>query len=145
MTENTAPAFHAPDNLPEPNPQTAPPVSLGHTWVAAATIPLDERTARRANKYQSYVTPEGERVRVHVLDVYCSGCRQAMEDVLEDDPRLKEPCAAKTREGKVHLIGGDQAHRAKRLKAPPLPAGAHLMPGARVRRHGIDAVLSGEA
>lgn len=110
-----------------------PDKDTGHVWIGAAQVNLDDRTARRAARYQSYIVPAD--TRVHVLDVYCEACRRNLEDVKD------EPCAAQI--DNTHLIGGDQAHRMKR-KIPALPAGAVVVPGPRINRRGIDAVIRGE-
>lgn len=108
---------------------------LSHAWIAAATVELDEATARHANFRQSF------RVKVHTrieaLEVYCSACRRPFDDV------AGEHCSAKV--NNEHLIGGDQRERAKR-KTPTLPAGVTVIrvPGPRINRRGIDAVIRGE-
>lgn len=115
----------------------APDKDVSHNWVVSATISVDEARARRALKYQSYLTREGERVRA--LEVYCSGCRRNIADV-----PAGAPCPAKV--NNRHLIGGDQDHRKKRRKAAqPNPDRITVMPGPRINRRGINAVISGEA
>jgi hypothetical protein len=106
----------------------------GHVWVGAAMVDLTEQKARRVLKYQSYRADDGEKIRV--LDVYCSACRKNMEDV------ATTPCTA--REDNQHLIGGDQSRRAKR-KRYERPDSVIPMPGPRINRYGIDAVIRGEA
>jgi hypothetical protein len=65
----------------------------------------------------------------------CLHCRRAYEDVAD------LPCSAKI--DNRHLIGGDQREREKRKKNV-LPAGAVVVPGPRINRYGIDAVIRGE-
>lgn len=128
---NPAPDFPRKSNR---NPVKKKEPDRPHAWVGAALVELTEQRARRAAKYQSYRTDKGEKIPV--LDVYCSACRRNMEDVRD------QPCAAL--EDNQHLIGGDQSVRAKRKKVAP-PASAVPIPAPRIRRRGIDAILSGEA
>lgn len=121
---NTNPAKDV-DNTPD----------LAHAFVGAATISLTESRARRAAKYQSFRAVADERV--DVLDVWCSRCRKNIEDL-----ERGSVCAAMV--DNTHLIGGDQAHRARRKPMPNLPAGSTLMPGPRVRRRGLDAYINRE-
>lgn len=82
---------------------------MRHTWVVAATVPIDHATARKASHRGSFRTEGG--MRVEALEVYCSGCRRPLDEVRDD------PCAAK--EDNTHLIGGDPGVRAKR-KVPEI-------------------------
>lgn len=116
----TPPAPTAPPT-PEPRPKPIrPPMAdriaaeqeadpMRHTWVVAATIPIDHATARKASHRGSFRTEGG--MRVEALEVYCSGCRRPLDEVRDD------PCAAK--EDNTHLIGGDPGVRAKR-KVPEI-------------------------
>jgi hypothetical protein len=81
-----------------------PEFSKNHVWVAAATVQLDTRQAKRAILRQSVRLPAQRRI--DVLEVYCEQCRRPWDDV------YGEPCiAAETNE---HLRGGPIGVRAKR-------------------------------
>ncbi len=95
-----------------------------HSWVGAATVALDDKTAKHADLRGSYRTSVEERV--DVLDVYCggkNGCRRPYEEV------AGQPCVGKL--NNAHLIGGTPGERKKRkgpvenLAAPP-PASRRL-------------------
>lgn len=116
-----------------PAPASPPAKSLPHDWIGAATIALTEKEAKHAD-FRGSLRAKQDR-RIDVLDVYCSGCRRAYVDVAD------QPCAAKI--NNEHLIGGDQRERMKR-KHVTLPAGATVVPGPRINRRGIDAVIRGE-
>ena len=117
--------------IPVAEPETP---DTTHTWIGAATISLIELHAKIADFRGSIRLKERERI--DVLEVYCSGCRRPYEDVAD------QPCSAKI--NNEHLIGGDQRERMKR-KIIPLPAHAVVIPGPRINRRGIDAVIRGEA
>jgi len=132
MTENTPPEDPGNDNAP-PKPEPAPP-DLSHVWVGAALVPLDEATARWADRYQSYRAAEGDKIKV--LDIFCEKCR-----ITYGDERDTGECAAKV--NNHHLIGGNQAVRKKR-KVRKLPDNAIPMPAPRrASRRGLDAVIAG--
>ncbi len=128
--QNPAPAA---GKNPRRRPKRDP--ALAHEWVGAAVVDLTLARAKRVLKYQSFRAKDNEKIPV--LDVYCKNCRRNMEDVTPDSD-----CSAKV--NNEHLIGGDQRVRAKRKHAE-LPPGAVVMPGPRVNRYGIDAVIRGEA
>ena len=112
---------------------------LSHTWIGASTIPLTEKQAKRADLRCSITLEPGDSpLRIDVLEVYCSGCRRAREDVAD------EPCSAKI--NNEHLIGGDQRERVKR-KQLRLPPGVEVtpIPAPRINRMGIAGILNGEA
>jgi hypothetical protein len=75
-----------------------------HAWVAAATVRLNSRQAKRAVMRHSVWLSE-ER-RIDVLDVYCAECRRTWDDV------AGEPCVAAT--ANEHLRGGPIGVRKKR-------------------------------
>ena len=118
----------------------APPapddIDLSHSWIIAATIPVTEKQAKRAQLRCSVIFPEAQKV--DVLDTYCSGCRRNYEDVAD------QPCEAKI--NNEHLIGGDQRERVKR-KGLQLPPGVQVtpIPAPRINRMGITGILNGEA
>lgn len=75
-----------------------------HVWVAAATVELDVRQARRAVLRGSIRLPSQRRI--DVLETYCGLCRRPYDDV------AGQPCvAAETTE---HLRGGPIGERKKR-------------------------------
>lgn len=76
-----------------------------HIWVAAATVELDIKQARRAVLRHSVRIKH--EVRIDVLDVYCSACRRIWDDVVD------EPCIAAS--NNEHLRGGPIGERKKRL------------------------------
>lgn len=82
---------------------------LGHEWIVAAEVAIDTKTARRASFRGSFRTEAG--MRVDALETYCRKCRRPMDEVGDED------CAAKI--NNEHLIGGDQATRAKRIVHEP--------------------------
>jgi len=114
----------------------APDVDLTHTWIASATIAVDEKHAKMAD--MRYSLRLKERQKIDVLEVYCSGCRRQYEDVKGTD------CSAKI--DNAHLFGGDRSERVKR-KTAHLPLGIELtpLPAPRINRMGIAGVLNGEA
>lgn len=132
MTDNTPPPEAGNGNAPPKPPDEPAAPDLSHTWIGAAMVPLDERTAKRADRYQSYRATEGDKIKV--LDIFCEKCRMTY-----GDERDTGECAAKV--NNEHLIGGNQAVRKKR-KVPKLPDNAIPMPPPRrVSRRGIDAVI----
>ena len=120
----------------------APPapddVDLSHAWIGAATIPLTEKQAKRADLRCSVILNPLEPTKIDILDTYCSGCRRNYEDVAD------QPCEAKI--NNEHLIGGDQRERVKR-KGLQLPPGVQVtpIPAPRINRMGITGILNGEA
>lgn len=123
----------------------APPapddVDLSHSWIIAASIPITEKQARRAQLRCSVLTEDLVKTgvtKIDVLDTYCSGCRRNYEDVAD------QPCSAKI--NNEHLIGGDQRERVKR-KGLQLPPGVQVtpIPAPRINRMGIAGILNGEA
>ena len=124
-----------PVHTPAPAPVNVPEgPNLSHDWVVAATIAVDEKTAKRADFRLSFRATEGQRI--DALEVYCSGCRRPYDDVAD------QACSAKI--DNRHLIGGDQSVRAKR-KTFVMPADAVRVQGPTINRRGINAVLSREA
>lgn len=120
--------------LPDKKPNgKIPDKDLSHVWVANAQVFIDAKTAKHADFRGSFRVKEA--TRIEALDVICSLCRRAYEDVAD------RPCAAKI--DNQHLIGGDQREREKRKKNT-LPPGAVIVPGPRINRYGIDAVIRGE-
>lgn len=117
---------------PTPNTDDSQEKDLTHDWVGAALVHLDDKTAKRADLRGSYRTKEEERI--DVLDVYCGECKRPYTDV------ALEPCSAKV--DNTHLIGGDPGVRAKR-KAYVRPANGVPMPGPRINRRGVDAIVNG--
>lgn len=84
---------------------------LCHTWAVQASVPVDTKTARRAEFRGSFRTEAG--MRVDSLEVICTSCRRPM-DMVGDRAKC---------EGKVnneHLIGGDPGVRAKRKVFEPI-------------------------
>jgi hypothetical protein len=78
-----------------------------HTWVVAACIPVDQKTAKRAVDRQSLrANMLSSELKIEALDVYCSECRRPMDDVGD------LPCEAY--ESNEHLRGGPIGERAKR-------------------------------
>jgi DNA primase len=71
----------------------------------------------------------------------CHNCRRTMADEVDTE------CSARKKDnGKrdnEHLIGGDQRFRAKR-KEKVVPANATLVPGPKIQRRGVKAVVLGE-
>lgn len=51
--------------------------ALEHTWVAAATVGLNDRLALRAWKTGRFEVPE--RTRIEALETYCARCRLPYE------------------------------------------------------------------
>lgn len=101
-------------------------------WIVAAEIKVQDRIAKQADFRGSFTTAIA--TRVDALEVYCRACRRPYEDV-----------AGRAREALVdnrHLIGGDQAVRAKR-KVPTPPPNAKLIKGGTIQRRGIGAYVSG--
>jgi hypothetical protein len=84
---------------------------LCHTWVVAANVPVDHKTARRAAFRGSFRTEAG--MRVDALEVICSSCRRPI-DMVGD----KDKCDGKV--DNTHLIGGDPGVRAKRKVFAPV-------------------------
>lgn len=112
-------------------PESLEGKDLAHTWLVAATMEVDDATAKHAAFRLSFKVKVEDRV--DALEVYCGGCRRPYYDVALD------PCAAKI--NNEHLIGGDQRERAKRKAPAPLGAGQTIIPGPRVNRRGIEAVV----
>lgn len=81
-----------------------PEGSATHTWVAAATVELDERQAKRAVLRHSVRIPA--ELKIDVLETYCAECRRPYDDV------AGEPCIAAT--NNEHLRGGPIGERKKR-------------------------------
>lgn len=81
-----------------------PEFSEQHVWVAAATVELDVRQARRAVLRHSVRIPK--EYRITVLDVYCAQCRRTWDDVAD------EVCVAAA--SNEHLRGGPIGERKKR-------------------------------
>ncbi len=75
-----------------------------HAWVAAATVVLDVKQAKRAVLRHSIRIPK--QYRIDVLDVYCAACKRVWEDVAD------EPCSAAI--NNEHLRGGPIGERKKR-------------------------------
>lgn len=105
-----------------------------HAWVGAAEVAIDEGRAKLAHYRRSYRTKEKERV--DVLDIYCKACRRTY------DAAGGTPCTAA--ENNAHLIGGTPGERKKRKVFAP-PPGTVVMPGPRINRRGVAAVVGGEA
>lgn len=61
------------ENVP-PDGETS---ALEHTWVAAATVGLNDRLALRAWKTGRFEVPE--RTRIEALETYCARCRLPYE------------------------------------------------------------------
>jgi hypothetical protein len=92
-------------------PETAPGAMSGqHEWAAAAIIGLDDAQAKRAvlrhSVWLSSCDPDGQPVRIDVLETYCRLCRRPWDDVAD------EPCIAATTT--EHLRGGPIGQRKKR-------------------------------
>lgn len=115
---------------PNPAPEGK---DLTHTWVVAAMIHVDRKTAKQADFRGSFRVKEEQRIEA--LDVYCEKCKRHYEDVAD------QPCSAKI--DNQHLIGGDQSERVKRKKAN-LPPNAVVVPGPRINRYGIGAAIRKE-
>lgn len=75
-----------------------------HLWVAAATIDLDDRQAKRAVLRHSVRIPK--ELKINVLEVYCAQCMRPWDDVCD------EPCEAFY--SNEHLRGGPIGQRKKR-------------------------------
>ena len=114
-------------------PAPADDVDLSHRWGIAAMVEVDPMTAKIADFRGSVKLPEA--TRIDALEVYCQNCRRPYDEAASD------ACAAKI--NNEHLIGGDQSVRAKR-KMVALPANAVVVPGPRVNRVGMAALLRGE-
>lgn len=119
-----------------PDTPEAPPgdKDLSHNWIGAATVALDDKTAKHAELRGSYRTKIHERV--DILEVYCKGCRRPYDDVAD------EPCAAKV--DNTHLIGGNPGERKKR-KIVERDDRITAMPGPRINRMGVEAIARGGA
>lgn len=118
---------------------------LSHSWVGLAQIDLEPKVAKHANlrgSFRAYPEPspddpeETVAKRIDVLDVICKGCRRAYEDVAD------AACEAKI--DNTHLIGGNPGERKKR-KVYQRPDNAVVMPGPRLSRRGVEAVVAGGA
>jgi hypothetical protein len=121
--------------LDSPPPTAAAPVKVdtrAHVWIVAAEIKVEDRVAKTADFRGSFTTTAG--TRVDALEVYCRACRRPYEDVVGKD------CEALI--DNRHLIGGDQAVRAKR-NVPKPPPNAKLLRGGSIQRRGISAYVSG--
>ncbi|MER7937920.1 MULTISPECIES: hypothetical protein [unclassified Streptomyces] len=123
--------FDEPQTPPPPAAPTKPKVRE-HVWIVAAEIKVEPRVARVADFRGSFTTA-GD-TRVDALEVYCRACRRPFEDVTGRD------CEALI--DNRHLIGGDQAVRAKR-KVPNPPPNARVVPGGTIQRRGLTAYVSG--
>lgn len=95
---------------------------LGHTWIVAAEVALDTKTAKRAAFRGSFRTDSG--MRIDALETYCKACRRPYDDVADED------CSAKI--NNEHLIGGDPGVREKRIKH--VPVGRIVKSGPITRR-----------
>jgi hypothetical protein len=118
-----------------PPPAAVPPAepdTKAHVWIVAAEIKVEDRIAKQADFRGSFTTTTA--TRVDALEVYCRACRRPYEDVVGSD------CEALV--DNRHLIGGDQAVRAKR-KVPEPPPNAKLIKGATIQRRGLTAYVSG--
>jgi len=116
----------------KPN-EKVPEKDLSHNWLVNAQVFVDAKTAKHADFRGSFRVKE--QTRIEALDVICGDCRRPYEDVAD------QPCSAKI--DNQHLIGGDQRERAKRI-VNKLPANAVIVPGPRINRYGIDAVIRKE-
>ncbi|MFJ2745332.1 hypothetical protein ACIO3O_37375 [Streptomyces sp. NPDC087440] len=131
-------AWLAPEPPTELKATPAPPTpikprrDLSHKWVVAAEVQVTPRIAGVADSRGSFKSVEGQRI--DALEVYCSGCRRPYDEAKGTD------CAAKI--DNRHLIGGDQATRAKR-NVPVPPPNARIIPGGNVQRRGLTAYVSG--
>lgn len=81
-----------------------PEYSEQHVWVGAATIPLDDKQARRAVLRHSVRIPAN--LKIPILETYCDQCRRPWDDVCD------EPCEAYA--SNEHLRGGPIKERRKR-------------------------------
>lgn len=125
----------APVPLPTKTPNASVPTkNLSHDWLANAQVLHLETAVAKHAAFRGSFRVKAE-TRIEALDVICGGCRRAYDDVAD------QPCAAKI--NNEHLIGGDQRERAKRI-VNRLPAGAVVVPGPRINRYGIDAVIRKE-
>jgi hypothetical protein len=131
------------ENASSPAPDPAVDAAAGespdysHTWKVAADIDVDDAGAKLATMRRFHIVKAGTKTKA--LDVYCGGpkgCRRSWEDAADTE------CEAK--KNNEHLIGGDQAHRAKRKKVV-IPDNATLVEGPKIQRRGIEAVVNGEA
>lgn len=61
---------------------------LEHTWVAAATVGLNDRLALRAWRTGRFEVPE--RTRIEALETYCARCRKPYEAVRDEPCRPTE-------------------------------------------------------
>ncbi len=84
----------------EPTPDSHP-----HEWIGAANVPLDVKSARRADQRGSIRLPQ--ETKVTVLEVSCNACRRPYDDVVD------EPCSALV--DNTHLRGGPIGERKKRV------------------------------
>ncbi|WP_301125972.1 hypothetical protein [Streptomyces cacaoi] len=80
LDQHEFPRAPEPAALPEPNDE---PEDLSHSWVVAAEIAVQERTAKLADFRGSFTTDTG--IRVDALEVYCRACRRPYEDVADAD------------------------------------------------------------
>lgn len=128
----SVPALHRKEPPLTDGAPEQPEKDLTHTWIGAATVALDPKTAKHADLRGSYRTKIEERV--DVLEVYCKGCRRPYDDVAD------EPCAAKI--NNEHLIGGNPGERKKRKRAENVSA---PVPGPRINRMGVEAIARGGA
>lgn len=120
--------------LPDKTPnEKVPEKDLSHDWLVNAQVYVSAKVAKHADFRGSFRVKE--ETRIEALDVICGGCRRAYEDVAD------QVCSAKI--DNQHLIGGDQRERAKRI-VNKLPANAVVVPGPRINRYGIDAVIRKE-
>jgi hypothetical protein len=107
---------------------------LSHKWVVAACIDVDDNAAKLAQMRRFHWIKEPLKVRAD--DVYCYFCKRTRADEVDTE------CLAKKKDNE-HLIGGDQAHRAKR-KPKVVPANATVVAGPSIQRRGIEARVLGE-
>lgn len=120
--------------LPDKKPnEKVPEKDLSHVWLVNAQVFVTAKVAKAADFRGSFRVKE--QTRIEALDVMCHLCRRHYEDVAD------QPCEAKI--NNQHLIGGDQREREKR-KVVNLPPGAVVVPGPRINRYGIDAVIRKE-
>jgi hypothetical protein len=74
-----------------------------HTWVVAANVPVDLRSARRAQRRGNLRIPA--ETKIEALEVYCEQCKRPMDDVVD------EPCIVS------HFLHGGPIGTRKRRNA----------------------------
>lgn len=127
-----------PESLVEQIDEQVDDADTTHEWIAAATIRLDDKTAKHADFRGSFRTKEAN-LRIDVLEVYCGGphgCRRPYEDVAD------QPCEGKL--NNEHLIGGDPGVRKKRKIVDNSQYG-EAETGPAFDRTGVDALARGGA